>query len=456
MKNLKKIFVLFLLLVLINNIQAGQTLTSPTLVSPTVSRSFTLENNIVYVADPMDALIIDTSELNNTKTITSDSVLTFSTPPSTGAEFGLQIINTDSSAHTITIPSSKSIALGGAARTTFVLAPSQEVTIKWRYEGSSVYTMWGDPTTILDNSSATPVAADSFEFYDVTDGLHKRALISTLITNWSDIGDATADGSIALGEHETDFTSTIDASGEAIITITNTDADAANDNSFIDLKHNDGGDANVFYLRMIGDADGTPTNDYLFSQAGFTSLLPVNVPAEAYDASGWNGDTGAPQKDGVRDQMELKANIASPTFTGDPIVPTASAGDNDTSAASTAFVNTQTRASNTGTHASPSTTNPLTLTFDAIMHAVWYGATGEIDLPAAASYTGRGFVVYNTGAFTVTLDPNGSEVIVRDGTVQTGGVTMTLSSGAGNYVALISDGARWITLGFKGTLAAGS
>ncbi len=112
--------------------------------------------------------------------------------------------------------------------------------------------------------------------------------------------------------------------------------------------------------------------------------------------------------------------------------------------------------SQTGVHATPSTTNPLAPTWTGIMHVVWYGATGEIDLPAAATYAGRSILIYNTGAFTVTIDPNGSEVIVRDGTAQTGGVTMTLSSGAGNFVGLISDGARWVTVGFKGDLAAGS
>lgn len=113
-------------------------------------------------------------------------------------------------------------------------------------------------------------------------------------------------------------------------------------------------------------------------------------------------------------------------------------------------------ASQTGVHATPSTTNPLAPTWTASWHMVWYGATGEIDLPAASGYAGRGITIYNTGAFTITIDPNSSEVIVRDGTVQTGGVSMTLASGAGNFVALYCDGARWTTLGFKGTLAAGS
>lgn len=110
----------------------------------------------------------------------------------------------------------------------------------------------------------------------------------------------------------------------------------------------------------------------------------------------------------------------------------------------------------TSTHASPSTTNPLSPTWSGDVHTVWYGATGTINLPAASTYSGRGILIYNTGSFTITIDPNGSEVVVRDGTAQTGGVNFTLSSGAGNYVALICDGARWITLGYKGTLSVGS
>lgn len=110
----------------------------------------------------------------------------------------------------------------------------------------------------------------------------------------------------------------------------------------------------------------------------------------------------------------------------------------------------------TGTHASPTGASPLTPLWDGPMHVIWYGATGTINLPAASTYAGRGLLVYNTGAFMITIDPNGSEVVVRDGTVQTGGVSFTLSSGAGNYVAVISDGTRWITLGYKGTLALGS
>lgn len=106
-------------------------------------------------------------------------------------------------------------------------------------------------------------------------------------------------------------------------------------------------------------------------------------------------------------------------------------------------------------HASPTTDNPYALAAaSAYAFVLFYGATGEIDLPAGAA--GMNGCVYNTGAFTITLDPNASEVVVRDGTAQTGGVSVTLSSGAGNYVCLVHDGARWVTLGYQGTLGEGS
>jgi hypothetical protein len=131
-------------------------------------------------------------------------------------------------------------------------------------------------------------------------------------TNWDAIGDSTTDGSIAQGAHEQDFTSTIDASGEAVWTITNSDADAANDNSFLDLRHNDGSDANVFYMRLIGDNDGTPTTDYSLSQTAFA--------------------IGS----GVTTTFSGAVSLGSSATAG-----TASANDNDTSVATTAYVQTE-------------------------------------------------------------------------------------------------------------------
>jgi hypothetical protein len=107
---------------------------------------------------------------------------------------------------------------------------------------------------------------------------------------------------------------------------------------------------------------------------------------------------------------------------------------------------------NIGTIASPITSNPYALAATNCYNSVlYYGATGTINLPA--SVAGMNIIIYNTGAFTIEINPNGSEVIVRDGNTQGTGVAFSLSSGLGNFVALTCDVAgHWTTLGYKGTL----
>lgn len=147
-------------------------------------------------------------------------------------------------------------------------------------------------TTLAGAGGAITLVASGFDGNLATtdDTLQEVAqklddLATGAATTWTNIGDASADTGIALAGFETDFTSTLDSSGKAIITITNTDADTAADTSFLDLRHNDGADANVFYARFIGDNDGTPTNDYLFSQALFSINVPTTFGAVAVDLS---------------------------------------------------------------------------------------------------------------------------------------------------------------------------
>ena len=68
----------------------------------------------------------------------------------------------------------------------------------------------------------------------------------------------------------------------------------------------------------------------VISAAGFTPTA----------ASITNVASGGVVSTNVQGAINEKANIASPTFTGDPKAPTAAQGDNDTSLATTAFVNT--------------------------------------------------------------------------------------------------------------------
>jgi hypothetical protein len=65
--------------------------------------------------------------------------------------------------------------------------------------------------------------------------------------------------------------------GGTVFSITDTDTDASSDTILVKLAHNSGADPSVIYLRMTGDLDGTPTNDYDFTQTGATFLLPLSI-----------------------------------------------------------------------------------------------------------------------------------------------------------------------------------
>lgn len=104
-----------------------------------------------------------------------------------------------------------------------------------------------------------------------------------------------------------------------------------------------------------------------------------------------------------------------------------------------------------GSHTTPDTTGGA-MTWTAPLLQAFVNTTTTYVLPVAATYAGKGVIFYNTGTNLITIDPNGSEVIVRAGTVLSAGVAMTLAGVAGNYVALFCDGVRWVTLGSNGTL----
>ena len=105
-----------------------------------------------------------------------------------------------------------------------------------------------------------------------------------------------------------------------------------------------------------------------------------------------------------------------------------------------------------GTMASPITTSGYNLLGTNCYNSVlYYGATDTINLPTAVA--GMNVLIYNTGSFTIGINPQNGDVVVRDGSPQSAGIAFSLSSGAGNYVTLVCDVAgHWITLGFKGTL----
>lgn len=73
--------------------------------------------------------------------------------------------------------------------------------------------------------------------------------------------------------------------------------------------------------------------------AGDVGADPAGTAAALLTTSITNGDTThAPDGNAVFNALALKADLASPVFTGNPTAPTPSVGDNDTSIATTAFV----------------------------------------------------------------------------------------------------------------------
>jgi len=80
-------------------------------------------------------------------------------------------------------------------------------------------------------------------------------------------------------------------------------------------------------------------------RTGVVALTKTDVGLANVDNT---ADTSKPVSTAQQTALDLKANIASPTFTGTPAVPTATAGTNTTQIASTAFVAAAVAASSGG------------------------------------------------------------------------------------------------------------
>lgn len=167
------------------------------------------------------------------------------------------------------------------------------------------------------------------------------------------------------------------------------------------------------------------------------STNEIRVAGTCIDSSGWDKNSG--------DDF----NPATPGEIGGT---TPAAGNFTTVTASGAIKGT---IDTIGTWSAPTTTTPYSPTALALRSSfIYYGATGTINLPDLAD--GDLGCIYSTGSFTITINPDDAEYIVREGTAQAVGVDMTFTAVAGDYVCFISDGTYVSTLGVKGTLAEGS
>jgi hypothetical protein len=129
-------------------------------------------------------------------------------------------------------------------------------------------------------------------------------------TEFDDIADPSGNGVVALAGTTHAWTSTLDSG--IMWSFTNTDADSAADTTFLKLLHNDGADANVIFIDLVNDADGTPTSIFKVTETAATLTVDLTVPTEAYDDTGWNGDLTAPTKDAIRDVIATIATFTDP------------------------------------------------------------------------------------------------------------------------------------------------
>ncbi len=106
-----------------------------------------------------------------------------------------------------------------------------------------------------------------------------------------------------------------------------------------------------------------------------------------------------------------------------------------------------------GSRATPDTTaGAITISDSVNGLVVFANTTTEYDLEAAANWKGKTLLVHNCGTNTITIDPNGTEVIYLAGAALSGGDRITISNTAGSYVALLSDGVSITVWGYLGTI----
>jgi hypothetical protein len=111
-------------------------------------------------------------------------------------------------------------------------------------------------------------------------------------------------------------------------------------------------------------------------------------------------DASKPVSTAQQTALNLKANLASPTFTGNPLSVTPALGNNDTSIATSAFV--QSAIGNTLAISASGTTN-LTNTQALATTIVYTGNAGATFVMPTAN---RGYIIVNKTAFAITVQSN--------------------------------------------------
>lgn len=206
------------------------------------------------------------------------------------------------------------------------------------------------------------------------------------------------------------------------------------------------------------------------SQSIAASNLPSGINANKI-ADGSVSNTEFQYLDGVssaiQTQIDTKAPLASPTFTGNPLAPTASPGDNDTSIATTAFV-TAALAAYVGTQGSvlccPVNNSVLATATGTVFTSPGNDGTplsitseGAVSFPVPRAGTLRNLrartgsiAQVNTAATIITIRKNGADTVVTLTLTQT---VNTTSSDLTHSVAFAAGDLLTVSLATTGLTA---
>lgn len=355
--------------------------------------------------------------------------------------------------------------------------------------GGLVYHNGAAIKQLVDMTTATASACsdDHVVAYDADNDLwYCKADATGGNTALTDIGDATADGTIAAGGYETTITSTLDEADHSVLTIYNNDADRAANTALLTLKDDDGADANAFYLKAIGDVDGTPATDYSLSQTAFA--IGSGVTTTFSGAVNLNSSTVIADSQTLTfDESAADPNDADIALSATDgvfkIAASNGANNEDLTIDLDATANTATLGTSTGvTTVSLGALNMATtgtilgavnvvVTTDGALSptaAQMYGtmfiadnatATNDTDytLPEAAAGMSACFYDNGGGAGGIIIDAASGDEILLNGTgvgaadaIDSPGVA---GDGAnGDFICLMAiDATSWITLGRSGT-----
>lgn len=401
---------------------------------------------LVFASDPllltpnsaMGALAVDVTKKRNTKSVSADSTLTFSATPTAGFTFGLVLTNSDSAAHTITIPSSKSLARNGTAITSFSIPASSELELSWTYDGSS-YSLAGDPLTINDLTTVTPATGDYLPLYDSSGAVDGKATIANILALGGGGSGTVTSVAATVPPFLAVSGSPITTSGTLAITFNGTKGDIiVGTNATTAAKLGVGTNGQVL------TANSSATNGVEWADAGsasFSTGMTMLIPASGtystapagWSLTGVNGIPALTTPDAdYQAIVKVAGTVATPTFS-----PAAgSYGSSQSVTISSATSGASIKYTTNGTDASrtvgTSYSSPITVSSNQTVKAIAYKDYYVDSAVASAAYVVAAFAPTDVSNLALWLDAD-LPVYVSGTTQATDGQTVaTWTDASGN------------------------